>query len=155
MELPAGECTRRGLKVGDRVTWAPRVPSDDARGGPTIPAAKATGSVVVASSDQRFAKLARFLLDGRGISVTGVVEPDDLGSAVAEETPDVVLIDAGDELGSALRLAHSVRARHPEISVVLAGGSAAAKAPDSARVYDKWQETDDMLVAVAEALDQE
>ncbi len=155
VELPAGECDRRGLKVGDRVTWAPRVPSDDTSGASAIAPPRAAGSVVVASSDQRFAKLARFLLDGRGITVASVVDPNRLGSAVVEETPDVVLLDAGDELGSALRLAHSVRARHPAISVVLAGDGAAAKAPDSARVYDKWQETDDVVAAVAAALKQE
>lgn len=153
VELPSGECARRGLKVGDRVAWAPRAVSDDSPGGESLQQSSSRGAVVVASSDQRFTKLVRFLLDGRGIGVADVVDLDRLADAVDEEHPDVVLLDAGNELGRALRLAHSVRARHPETTIVLGGDGAAAKAPQSARVYDKWQETDDLLGAVAQALD--
>ncbi|MDH5333683.1 MAG: DUF192 domain-containing protein, partial [Thermoleophilia bacterium] len=153
VELAAGECERRELQVGDRVTWAPRVELEDgvpAAGGASGPT---RGSVVVASADHRFAKLARFLLDGQGIAVTDVVAPDDLRDAVDDDEPDVVVLDAGDQLGRALRLAHSVHARRPATSVVLVGEGAAARAPESARVYDKWQETDDMLAAVSHALE--
>ncbi len=152
VELHAGECARRGLRVGDRVSWAPRTATEglpDAPPGLTEP----RGSVVVASSDPRFAKLARFLLDGEGVGSTRLVTPDALTRTVDEALPDVVVLDAGDELGRSLRLAHSVHARSPATSVVLVGDAAAAKAPRSARVYDKWQETDTMLAAVSLALD--
>jgi uncharacterized protein len=153
VELAAGECARRELSVGDRVTWAPRALTDTAGPLPASTPASYRGSVVVASTDQRFAKLARFLLDGEGIFVAGVVSPDRLTRALADREPNVVVLDAGDELGRALRLAHSLHARRPATSVVLVGDGAAARAPDSARVFDKWEETDDMLAAVSSALE--
>jgi uncharacterized membrane protein (UPF0127 family) len=153
VELSAGECARRELSVGDRVTWAPRAELDDSMSLRPATARSSGASVVVASTDQRFAKLARFLLDGQGIVVADVVSPDRLARAVADDEPAVVLLDAGDELGSALRLAHSVHARRPATSVVLVGEAAAAKSPQSAKVYDKWQETDDMLAAVSSAIE--
>ena len=68
VELAAGECERRGLEVGDRVAWASRsAPARDRRRRPELaPAPDSKGNVLVASSDQRFVKVARFLLDGRG-----------------------------------------------------------------------------------------
>ncbi len=73
VELPAGESRRRGLEVGDRVAWASRSAAD-ARvdrgavtydGGDDEPRAR----VLVASSDPRFLRLARFLLGGRDFEV--------------------------------------------------------------------------------------
>ena len=69
IELRAGECDRRGLSLGDRVAWAARANVDDvaaARPGTELTVDR-RGSVVLASKDQRYLKLVRFLLDGKGI----------------------------------------------------------------------------------------
>lgn len=154
VELPARECAHRGLSVGDRVTWAPRAAEDDLRAGGSARLAAARGSVVVASRDLRFAKLARFLLEGEGIVGTRLVTPDRLSKAVEQAPPDVVVLDTEDELGRSLRLAQSISARSPNTSVLLVGDEVAARAPESARVYDKWEETTDVVFAVSVALDE-
>src|SRR5512134_2350606 len=67
VELAAGECHRRGLEVGDRVAWASRSALDARadRAG-VVPwdgdEAEPRARVLVASSDPRFVRLARFLL---------------------------------------------------------------------------------------------
>lgn len=154
VELPARECARRGLSVGDRVTWAPRAAEDNLPEGGPARLAAARGSVVVASRDLRFAKLARFLLEGEGIVGTRLVTPDRLSKAVEQSPPDVVVLDTEDELGRSLRLAQSISARSPNTSVLLVGDEVAARAPESARVYDKWEETTDVVFAVSVALDE-
>src|SRR5574341_714952 len=58
VELPAGECRRRGLEVGDRVAWASRS-AVDARsevpgGGPEEGDVEPRARVLVASRDPRF-----------------------------------------------------------------------------------------------------
>ena len=74
-------------------------------------AGRAHEAVIVASGDQRFVKLARFLLDGRGYRHRAQVRPDEVGAALEDGDVDAVLLDAGDGLGDALRLSNAVRAR--------------------------------------------
>ena len=71
VELAAGECERRGLAAGDRVAWASRSTSSTRSRSTASPSLRRDrrGTVLVASADQRFVKLARFLLEGRGIAV--------------------------------------------------------------------------------------
>ena len=76
VELAAGECERRGLEVGDRIAWASRsVLDDELSSENALRRPQPTAEVIVASDDQRFAKLARFLLDGRGLHVAADVRP--------------------------------------------------------------------------------
>src|SRR5689334_12378598 len=79
VELAAGECERRGLEVGDRIAWASRTTTDDAVSqGESALHPGSSGYIVVASGDPRFVKLARFLLNGRGVGVAGDVRPDEI-----------------------------------------------------------------------------
>jgi uncharacterized membrane protein (UPF0127 family) len=153
VELRAGECDRRGLSLGDRVAWAARATVDAA---PTRVAADLTGdkrgSVVLASRDQRYLKLVRFLLDGKGIDVVASVPPSGAADAAGGEAADVVVIDAGDTLGEGLRLANVTRARRPEATVVLVGEGSAERTDVGMRVYEKWDETDGVVEAVEHAL---
>ena len=57
------------------------------------------GAVVLASRDQRYLKLVRFLLDGKGIDVVASVPPSGAADAAGGEAADVVVIDTGDTLG--------------------------------------------------------
>jgi uncharacterized membrane protein (UPF0127 family) len=152
VELGADECTRRGLEAGDRVTWAPRAAFDEgASSENALPRAERHGSVIVASDDHRFAKLARFLLDSHGIGVSRTVAPDRLVGAL-DDRPDVVVLDAGERLASTLRIANAARARRPQTAIVMVGEGAAERAPAGIRIYHKWDETDDAVSAVEEAL---
>ena len=154
VELRAGECERLGLSEGDRVTWAPLATTDGdpVAGGVARPDRR--GRVLIASRDPRFTKLARFLLDGRGIAVTASVPVDRLVEELADSgRVDVVLLDAGDELADGLRAAGAVTAGSPGMAVVMVGEGAAERSPVGLRVYDKWNETDEIMAAVEQSID--
>jgi len=155
VELAAGECARRGLSVGDRVAWASQVPLVDGAGGRAVPAEpEKRGRVLIASSDARFVKLARFLLDGRGIGVAAAVALDKLpGTLDREQDLDALVLDAQDAVAATLTAANAARAARPELPIVLVGESRAAdRSPPGARIYDKWNETDELIGAVEQAV---
>ena len=93
VELRAGECERRGLALGDRVAWAARAADEAA---PAVAVGdlegERRGAVVLASVDQRYVKLVRFLLDGKGIGVVASVPPASAADAVGGNHADVVVI---------------------------------------------------------------
>jgi uncharacterized protein len=152
VELRAGECERRGLALGDRVAWAARAADEAA----PIPVAdlegERRGAVVLASTDQRYLKLVRFLLDGKGIGVVASVPPQGAAEAAGGEAADVVVIDAG-AMTEGLRLANVTRARRPEATVVLVGEDAADRAPAGMRVYEKWDDTEGVVAAIEDAIE--
>ena len=151
VELAAGECARRGLSIGDRVAWASHTEIAFASAEQGVPRVPTTaGRVLVASRDARFVKLIGFLLDQRGIEPV-TVTPDRLQLMVeAEEDVDAVILDAQDAVAEALAEANATRALRPEIPIVLAGETRAAeRAPIGTRIYDKWNETDELMAAIA------
>jgi uncharacterized protein len=152
VELRAGECERRGLVEGDRVTWAP-LATVDVEAPDITAAAERRGGVVVASRDPRFTKLARFLLDGRGVAVRASVPVEQLVEELADRPVDVVLLDAGDELAEALRVTAAVSAGNPAVTVVLVGEGASERSPVGLRLFDKWEQTDEVMAAVERAVD--
>jgi len=115
VELPAGECHRRGLEVGDRVAWASRSAADARadRGTATFddeddePRAR----VLVASSDPRFLRLARFLLGGRDFEVEELTSPERLPEAVLDQDFDIAVLDGADAVAGAFRTANAARAQ--------------------------------------------
>ena len=154
VELAAGECARRGLAVGDSVAWASYADAPSPSGEPGVPhAVEPRGRVLVASRDARFVKLTRFLLDQQGLEPVSVT-PDRLQSTLeSEEDISVVVLDAQDAVAEALANANAARALRPEIPIVLAGETRAAeRAPIGVRIYDKWDETDELMAAVGSHL---
>jgi hypothetical protein len=153
VELAAGECERRGLAPGDRVAWASRnVVNDIAmQESPALRAGR-RGTVLVASADQRFVKLARFLLEGRGIAVGDQHVLVALSGTLVDADVDAVLLDAGASLGDGLRALHTARAQRPNVPVVLVAEAPGERAPASVRVYDKWEETEAAVDAVEQAI---
>jgi len=151
VELPAGECERRGLDAGDRIAWASRTVAD-ASAVQENPVLQAGGraTVLVASSDQRFLKLARFLLEGRGLAIEERTAATLSGSL--DDDVDAVLLDAADSLGDGLRALNTFRANRPEVGVVVVAEAPGERAPASVRVYDKWQETEAAIDAVEQAV---
>jgi uncharacterized membrane protein (UPF0127 family)/CheY-like chemotaxis protein len=149
VELAAGECDRLGLEVGDRIAWASRTSAGEPLSSENaVQRIHPTAEVIVASDDQRFVKLARFLLDGRGLHVVANVRLANLLEALDEEDTDAILIDADDALGEGLRLTNAVRAGNRDVPVVLVGAGAAQRAPDSVAVYDKWEQLDEAISAL-------
>ena len=151
VELRAGECERRGLALGDRVAWAARAADEAAPVAVTNLEGERRGAVVLGSSDQRYLKLVRFLLDGKGIGVVASVPPQRVAEAADGESADVVLIDAG-AVTEGLRLANVTRAQRPEATVVLVGEDAAERAPGGMRIYEKWDDTEGVVAAIEDAI---
>ncbi len=156
VELAAGECARRGLTVGDRVAWASQTATTapDTGVARIVHEADPRGRVLMASRDARFVKLARFLLDGKGIETVAVVPADRLSATLERgDEIDAVLLDAQDALASTLATANSARALRPEVPIILVAESRMAdRSPAGVRIYDKWNEADEFLAAVEEAL---
>jgi uncharacterized protein len=154
VELAAGEAARRGLRVGDRVAWAPRAPDAAATESSQPAYGEPRATVLLASRDGRFIKLTRFLLEGRGLEVRGFTAPQRLAEGIADVDADVIILDAHTELTDALRSAHAARARRPEVPILIAAeGDASARHP-GVRVYDKWNETEELIDAVERELDE-
>src|SRR6188472_1335226 len=151
VELRAGECERRGLALGDRVAWAARAADDAAPLALSGFEGERRGAVVLASTDQRYLKLVRFLLDGKGIGVAASVPPQRAAEVAGGESADVVLIDAG-AVTEGFRIANITRARRPEATVVLVGENVAGSAAGGMRVYEKWDETEGVVDAIEDAI---
>jgi CheY-like chemotaxis protein len=155
VELAAGECARRGLETGDRVAWASRTAAelradksapllDD---NPEEPRAR----VLVASADARFVKLARFLLSSRDLEVDELASLDRLPDLMGETDVDVVVLDGGNKVADALRVANAARARRPELPIVIAAETG-GRAPAGVRVFDRWNETEELLLDIERLL---
>jgi uncharacterized protein len=155
VELPAGECHRRGLEVGDRVAWASRSAADARadRGTATFddeddePRAR----VLVASSDPRFLRLARFLLGGRDFEVEELTSPERLPEAVLDQDFDIAVLDGADAVAGAFRTANAARAQRPEVPIIIAADTG-GKSPSGVRVFDRWNETEEILEDVERLL---
>jgi uncharacterized protein len=155
VELSAGECRRRGLEVGDRVAWASRsaadARSDRAAGIFEDEVEEPRAKVLVASSDPRFLRLARFLLGGRDFEVEELTSPERLPEAVLDATVDIAVLDGADAVAEAFRTANATRARRPEVPVIIAADTG-GKSPSGMRVFDRWNETEELLQDVERLL---
>jgi uncharacterized protein len=155
VELAAGECARRGLETGDRVAWASRTAAElraDRKNpllddDPDEPRAR----VLVASGDARFVKLARFLLSGRDLEVDELTSVERLPDLAAETDVDVVVLDGAGTVADALRLANAARARRPQLPVVIAAETG-GRTPAGIRVFDRWNETEELLLDIERLL---
>lgn len=151
VELAAGECRTRGLEVGDRVAWASRsaadARADRAAGVFDDEDAEPRARILVASRDPRFLRLARFLLGGRDLEVEELTTPERLPEAILEPSVDVAVLDGADTVADALRTANASRARRPEVPVIIAADTG-GKSPTGVRVFDRWNETEELLLDV-------
>jgi hypothetical protein len=156
VELASGECKRRGLEVGDRVAWASRTTLDvRAERGSTAEwedeGEEPRARVLVASRDPRFVRLARFLLGGRDLEVEELTSPEQLPEAVQEPDLDLAVLDGGATVAEALRTANAARARRPDVPVVVAADTG-GRSPTGFRVFDRWNETEELLLDVERLL---
>ncbi|MGH3132186.1 MAG: DUF192 domain-containing protein [Gaiellaceae bacterium] len=154
VELAAGECERRGLEVGDRVAWASRSASDvraDSSTSPWEDVPEPRARVLVASRDPRFVKLARFLFEGRDLEVEELTTPERLPDAIRDPQLDLAVLDGGADVASALRNANRTRALRPEVPIVIAADTG-GRSPTGIRVFDRWNETEELLLDVERLL---
>jgi CheY-like chemotaxis protein len=107
--------------------------------------------VLVASRDPRFVRLAKFLLGGRDLEVEELTTPEQLPDAILEPTLDLAVLDGGDAVADALRTANAARARRPEVPIVIAADTG-GKSPAGVRVFDRWNETEELLLDVERLL---
>jgi hypothetical protein len=153
--MSAGETRRRGLEVGDRVAWASRSAADArverADGTFDDDDNEPRARILVASRDPRFLRLARFLLGGRDLEVEELTTPERLPDAVLEPSIDIAVLDGGDMVATAFRTANAARARRPEVPVVIAADTG-GKSPSGVRVFDRWNETEELLEDVERLL---
>jgi uncharacterized protein len=151
VELRAGECERRGLSVGDRVAWASHQKSSSG-----VPAAVGTTvsdlppTVIVASSDERFVKLLRLLLDARDVNSHLAVKPRAFPHELeSSDTPRAVMLDVADSAADGLAAENAFRALNPDVPIFLvAEPDTAARAPIGTRIYDKWADPEALVEAV-------
>ena len=147
VELRAGECADAGVAVGQRLAWAaqpgrpPDAGVDDPMdlGGPVrAPARNGTTRVLLGTGDDRFLRLARFLLTRSQFDVEvtrRVVKTIDL---VERHHPDVVVIDATDSVGDAARAVAALEALHPHVAVMVVFDGEPPRWTSGLKVTEKW-----------------
>jgi uncharacterized membrane protein (UPF0127 family) len=146
VELANGELRRRGLDVGDRVTWAAR---PEAR--PSVAPSSGNGQiqsnrtntaatrVLLGTADDRFLRLARFLLTRNNFDVESTKRVVNTINLVERHRADIVVIDASDSLGEAARAVAAIEALHPHIGVVVVCDGEPPRWTTGLKVTEKWQ----------------
>src|SRR3954468_16412830 len=126
VELRAGVCAEAGVAVAQRLAWAarPEGPADvapDATYARTIAPSTRNGTtrVVLGTGDDRFLRLARFLLTRSHIEVEATKRVAKTIDLVERHHPDVVVIDATESIGEAARAVAALEALHPHVAVIV------------------------------------
>jgi uncharacterized membrane protein (UPF0127 family) len=163
VELRAGECARTGVAAGQRLAWAarperpPEVTLSATDGRDSVAAAARNGNtrVLLSTGDDRFLRLARFLLTRNQFDVEvtrRVVKTVDL---VDRHHPDVVVIDATESLGDAARTVAALEALHPHVAVLVVYDGDPPRWTTGLKVIEKWEAletlSDDIRSLAAEA----
>jgi len=143
VELAEGECARHGLEVGDRVTWAAR-PQERPESPPQSNGQAWNRSngratrVLVGTGDDRFLRLARFLLTRNHFEVQSTKRVVRTAELVERHEPDVVVIDASDSLGDAARSVAAIEALYPRVGVLLVCDGEPPRWATGLKVTEKW-----------------
>src|SRR5436305_6686395 len=152
VELAAGECARRGLERGDRVTWAARPLNGDGPARSTAaPARHQLDSdrdgaaparpirVLLGTRDERFLRLARFLLTRNDFVVESTKRLPSAVEYVERHGTDVVVLDSSDSLSEAARTVAAIEALNPEVRVLLVSDADRPRPTAGLHVMEKWQ----------------
>jgi uncharacterized protein len=171
LELPAGESSRRGLCVGDRLELRDRHEHDlEQRGSaadstfafPQWPGS-APGldsadrlraarlrplSVVIITSDHRFATVMAVLLARRNCSVTTTANSARASELIAREQAGVVIVDVEEPRLAAV--VATVEALVPPVAVVLVAETPGQEL-QGRRTFAKWGPFDGLMQAIERA----
>jgi uncharacterized protein len=161
VELAAGEAERRGLKPGDRLTWAARgvngrrpaeaaAASADPSAAPTRPI-----RVLLGTRDEEFLRLAEFLLTRNGFAVESTNKILNTIDLVGREGLDVVVLDASESMSEVARTVAAIQALHPQVGVLVVSDDERPRPSSGLDVKEKWEAletlTDDIRHAFASA----
>jgi uncharacterized membrane protein (UPF0127 family) len=146
VELRAGECARRGVVEGQRLAWAarpgcppkvalePNAPAVE----PEAPAPRSGTRVVLGTGDDRFLRLARFLLTRNQFEVESTRRVTKTIDLVERHHPDVVVIDATESLGDAARTVAAIEALHPGVAMMVVCDGEPPRWTTGLKVTEKW-----------------
>jgi uncharacterized membrane protein (UPF0127 family) len=164
LELSAGECARRGVKIGDRLELRERTssgavgrdPANQVRAGVTGARDGDGGElarlqplrVLVLSPDRQFRTVVSLLLARRNCSVTSTANAARLSELIVRERADVAVIDASDTATSAAFATVQTLAQ-PVGLVLVADGPEGP--PQDPPVLPKWGPFGDLLAAIERA----
>jgi uncharacterized membrane protein (UPF0127 family) len=143
VELAEGECSRHDLQAGERVTWAARPesrpdPMPDGNGQAWSAANGRPTRVLVGTGDERFLRLARFLLTRNHFEVRSTKRVVRAAELVERHEPDVVVIDASDSLGDAARSVAAIEALYPRVGVLVVCDGEPPRWTTGLKVTEKW-----------------
>ena len=158
VELPAGECKRRGLEVGNRVAWA-ALPSERelaerlALGRTQAPDGDEPPRVLVASTDRSFARLLGFMLARNGIESQIAPHAERVLEVLDRERVDAVVLDVPESLVSAAKTRAAAQALHPDVQFFVVAEAGKANGAADLPVFDKWDGMDEIVDAVGAAFE--
>jgi uncharacterized membrane protein (UPF0127 family)/CheY-like chemotaxis protein len=170
LELSAGECARRGVKIGDTLELRDTtglggedgVELDSASAGPELgsPATLREGGtrarggelarlqplrVLVVSPDRHFRTVMALLLARRNCSVTTTGRPSRVTELIVREAADVVVIDVSESSGATIAATIESLAMTRPVGVVLADELPSYAQPP---VMAKWGPFGELMAAI-------
>jgi hypothetical protein len=101
--------------------------------------------VLLASDDDAFADRMAAAAHDLEIRVDRIPLETNVEMALVRNGSNVYVLDAGDALGRAARLATAFAALHPSVPVILVADRAASTAVDSVPLLDKWRSAERLL----------
>ena len=145
VELRAGECARTGIAVGQRLTWAAQPgeppessPPTDTRQPTLSSSADGTTRVLIGTDDDRFLRLARFLLTRKHFEVDVTKRLARTVDLVEREQPDVLVIDATSSLAEAARTVAAIEALYPSTAMLVVYDGEPPRWMTGLKVTEKW-----------------
>jgi uncharacterized membrane protein (UPF0127 family) len=148
VELAAGEAERRGIKAGDRIAWAAQPRNGQVTSArPVVPPPPHDGDgaapsrpirVLLGSRDDRFLRLARFLLTRNDFAVESTKRIPSAVAFVERHGIDFVVLDASDSLSEAARTVAAIEALNPQVGVLLVCDADRPRPTTGMNVVEKW-----------------
>lgn len=162
VELRAGECERAKVEPGQRVAWAARPgkpPAVDEAGVVQAPgpqtSTNGTTRVLLGTTDDRFLRLARFLLTRQNFDVEVARRLPRTIELVERHKPNVVVIDATGSLADAARTVAAIEALHPHVALMVVCDGEPPRWTTGLKVTEKWEAletlTDDVRLLARDA----
>lgn len=147
LELPAGECERQRLTVGERlrIVW----PDEELTRRSEI--ADQRLRVALATPDARFLRVATFLLERHGFGVEARRSADEVLDLVGRRAADVALIDGTASLAAAARVTRAIEGIDPTVGVVVVAERNGDEPPTNLPVIEKWSSFDVIIERIEAA----
>jgi len=146
VELRAGECERARVAVGQRLAWAaqpgrpptPTVQRADASQTDLHGPPNGATRVLLGTTDDRFLRLARFLLTRENVEVEATKRLARTVDLVERHQPNVVVIDATGSLADAARTVAAMEALYPQVRVLVVCDGEPPRWTTGLKVTEKW-----------------